>query len=88
MLINSIHSLIHSYLLFSSCEILAANETRAKTILEFTHPMRLPVIRGRAKFLKGGDIPRKSVPREGEFPRNMVSRGAVLRRDGFPGTPG
>ena len=39
--------------------------------------MRLVVRRGRAKFLKGGYIPRKS-----------VLRGAILRRDGFPGTPG
>ena len=33
------------------------------------------------------DIPRISVPREGEFPRNNVPRGAILRRDGFAGTP-
>ena len=76
-----------SVLLFSSCEILAANETRVKTTPEFTHPMRLPVIRGWANFLKGGDIPRKSVPREGKFPRNIIPQGAILQQDGFPGTP-
>ena len=47
-----------------------------RPIIEFTgNSLHLVVRRGRAKFLKGGYIPRKSVPREGEFPRNVVPGG-------------
>ena len=37
------------------------------TTFNFTHPMRLSVIRG-----GGGEIPRKSVPRQGKFPRRSL----------------
>ena len=44
--------------------------------------------KGEAEIPKGGggDTPRKSIPLEGEFPRDIAPP-PILRRDGFPGTP-
>ena len=60
-----------------SCEILAANETGMKIILEFTHPLRLPVIRGGRNSCRGAIFLGNLSP----------GREAILLRDGFPGSP-